>query len=136
MILKIYNSLFLIISIIIGSVLNLNARQHSNSFSDTINNYDVLEFRSIGPAFMSGRIADIAIDPTNENDFVHNIQYINFLENDDEYSYGIGKPEGSYVSLLVIRNYVYLEDYSDGQNGSSKYDGYYEELAFKPVLVW
>ena len=25
------------------------------------------EFRSIGPAFMSGRIADIAIDPTNEN---------------------------------------------------------------------
>jgi len=24
-------------------------------------------FRSIGPAFMSGRIADIAIDPTNEN---------------------------------------------------------------------
>ena len=26
-----------------------------------------LKFRSIGPAFMSGRIADIAIDPTNEN---------------------------------------------------------------------
>ena len=25
------------------------------------------KFRSIGPAFMSGRIADIAIDPTNEN---------------------------------------------------------------------
>ena len=25
------------------------------------------EFRSIGPAFMSGRIADIAIDPNNEN---------------------------------------------------------------------
>ena len=24
-------------------------------------------FRSIGPAFMSGRIADIAIDPNNEN---------------------------------------------------------------------
>ncbi|GIR17983.1 MAG: hypothetical protein CM15mP32_1700 [Flavobacteriaceae bacterium] len=24
-------------------------------------------FRSVGPAFMSGRIADIAIDPTNEN---------------------------------------------------------------------
>jgi hypothetical protein len=29
--------------------------------------FDSLEFRSIGPAFMSGRIADIAIDPTNEN---------------------------------------------------------------------
>ena len=26
-----------------------------------------LTFRSIGPAFMSGRIADLAIDPTNEN---------------------------------------------------------------------
>ncbi len=26
-----------------------------------------LKFRNIGPAFMSGRIADIAIDPTNEN---------------------------------------------------------------------
>ena len=26
-----------------------------------------LEMRSIGPAFMSGRIADIAIDPTNQN---------------------------------------------------------------------
>ena len=25
------------------------------------------KFRSIGPAFMSGRIADIAIDPENEN---------------------------------------------------------------------
>lgn len=26
-----------------------------------------LKFRNIGPAFMSGRIADVAIDPTNEN---------------------------------------------------------------------
>ncbi|MCI4671808.1 MAG: glycosyl hydrolase [Bacteroidia bacterium] len=29
--------------------------------------FDSLKFRSIGPAFMSGRIADLAIDPTNEN---------------------------------------------------------------------
>ncbi|ANQ52212.1 glycosyl hydrolase [Flammeovirga sp. MY04] len=29
--------------------------------------FDSLSFRSIGPAFMSGRIADLAIDPTNEN---------------------------------------------------------------------
>jgi len=29
--------------------------------------FDSLQFRSIGPAFMSGRIADLAIDPTNEN---------------------------------------------------------------------
>ena len=27
-------------------------------------------FRSVGPAFMSGRIADIAIDQTNENVYV------------------------------------------------------------------
>ena len=30
-------------------------------------NFDGLKFRSIGPAFMSGRIADIAIDPTDDN---------------------------------------------------------------------
>jgi photosystem II stability/assembly factor-like uncharacterized protein len=29
--------------------------------------FDSLKFRNIGPAFMSGRIADLAIDPTNEN---------------------------------------------------------------------
>ena len=28
-----------------------------------------LEFRSVGPAFMSGRIADIAINPENENEW-------------------------------------------------------------------
>ena len=28
---------------------------------------NAFKFRSVGPAFMSGRIADIAIDPTNEN---------------------------------------------------------------------
>ena len=28
---------------------------------------NAFKFRSIGPAFMSGRIADIAIDPENEN---------------------------------------------------------------------
>lgn len=32
--------------------------------SEIFNN---LKFRNIGPAFMSGRIADLAIDPTNEN---------------------------------------------------------------------
>ncbi|MEQ8239550.1 MAG: glycosyl hydrolase [Cyclobacteriaceae bacterium] len=29
--------------------------------------FSSLKFRNIGPAFMSGRIADLAIDPTNEN---------------------------------------------------------------------
>ncbi len=35
-----------------------------NPVADALNGFS---FRSIGPAFMSGRIADIAIDPTNEN---------------------------------------------------------------------
>jgi len=41
-------------------------------FSQTTNiwaddNFKGIEFRSIGPAFMSGRIADIAIHPTDDN---------------------------------------------------------------------
>ena len=70
MILKTYNSLFLIISIILGSILDLNARQNSNSFADTLTNYDALEFRSIGPALMSGRVSDIVINPNNENEWI------------------------------------------------------------------
>ncbi len=31
--------------------------------------YSGLKFRSVGPAFMSGRIADIAINPSNENEW-------------------------------------------------------------------
>ena len=70
MILKTYNSLFLIISILLVSILDLNAKQNSNSFTDTIKNYDALEFRSIGPALMSGRISDIVINPNNENEWI------------------------------------------------------------------
>ncbi len=38
--------------------------QKSPSIKSVLNGF---KFRSIGPAFMSGRIADLAIDPTNEN---------------------------------------------------------------------
>ncbi|MEN8928333.1 MAG: glycosyl hydrolase, partial [Flavobacteriales bacterium] len=38
--------------------------QKSPSLKSALNGF---KFRSLGPAFMSGRIADIAIDPTNEN---------------------------------------------------------------------
>ncbi len=31
--------------------------------------YSGLKFRSVGPAFMSGRIAEIAINPENENEW-------------------------------------------------------------------
>lgn len=43
--------------------------QKNNSSSEPMDFklFDNLEFRGIGPAFMSGRIADMAIDPTNEN---------------------------------------------------------------------
>ena len=34
------------------------------SVSSVLNGF---KFRSVGPAFMSGRIADIVIDPSNEN---------------------------------------------------------------------
>ena len=40
----------------------------SNKEKSTVKSaLNAFKFRSIGPAFMSGRIADIAIDPTNEN---------------------------------------------------------------------
>lgn len=44
-------------------------RKSSGSIQKPIDSklFDSLKFRSIGPAFMSGRIADIAIDPTNES---------------------------------------------------------------------
>ncbi len=77
MILKSNNSLLLVISmIVIGSVISLNAKENSNSLSnyssinDSLNNYNALEFRSIGPAFMSGRISDIVINPNNENEWI------------------------------------------------------------------
>ena len=42
------------------------AQEKSKSIWDS-DNFNGLEFRAIGPAFMSGRIADIAIHPDNEN---------------------------------------------------------------------
>ncbi|MGC1204867.1 MAG: glycosyl hydrolase [Flavobacteriaceae bacterium] len=42
-----------------------NAQEKSETKKDSI--LSGLKFRSIGPAFMSGRIADIAIDPNNQN---------------------------------------------------------------------
>lgn len=47
------------------SIISLNSQ--SKNSSEQENPYDGLELRSIGPAFMSGRIAAIAIHPTNEN---------------------------------------------------------------------
>ena len=41
-----------------------NKTENKIPISSVLNGF---KFRSIGPAFMSGRIADIAIDPSNEN---------------------------------------------------------------------
>lgn len=52
-------------------ILSTNSAQKNDSKekkkSDNSSFYNGLAFRSIGPAFMSGRISDIAIHPNNEN---------------------------------------------------------------------
>ncbi|WP_142783839.1 WD40/YVTN/BNR-like repeat-containing protein [Changchengzhania lutea] len=57
---KLYTTLFLFFLII-----SINAQKEADTKVDST--LSGLKFRSIGPAFMSGRIADIAIDPNNEN---------------------------------------------------------------------
>lgn len=46
-------------------IFSLFAQENSETKKDS--SLSGLKFRSIGPAFMSGRIADIAIDPQNQN---------------------------------------------------------------------
>lgn len=57
---------FLFLFLFLSSFCNLNAQVKSkkSSIEQALNGFT---FRSIGPAFMSGRIADIAIDSENEN---------------------------------------------------------------------
>ena len=45
------------------------SQKKKNKNSDESSLYSGLKFRNIGPAFMSGRIADIAINPSNENEW-------------------------------------------------------------------
>lgn len=66
-----YISSLLLLILLSGVLITADAqRRKSNSTnakpldSELFSN---LTFRNIGPAFMSGRIADLAIDPTNEN---------------------------------------------------------------------
>ena len=51
--------------------LTLGFSQKKNNSADDLKSSDFsgLKFRSVGPAFMSGRIADIAINPENENEW-------------------------------------------------------------------
>ena len=55
------------ISIILFTILfQLSAQGKASNLWDD-DNFIGLKFRSIGPAFMSGRISDIAIHPEDEN---------------------------------------------------------------------
>ena len=56
-------SLFLLIGI---NSFSQNKRKSNFRTYDKVSLND-FNFRNIGPAFLSGRIADIAIDPNNEN---------------------------------------------------------------------
>jgi len=57
--------LFLLTGIILADAQKRKTTSPSKPFDSKL--FSDLKFRSIGPAFMSGRIADLAIDPTNEN---------------------------------------------------------------------
>ena len=45
------------------------SQKKESAVKDEASLYKGLKFRSIGPAFMSGRISDIAINPSNENEW-------------------------------------------------------------------
>ncbi|NMM49033.1 VPS10 domain-containing protein [Marinigracilibium pacificum] len=68
---------YLAVILMIISVLPLNAqkKKKSNTTNSEIqllldSTFSGIQFRGIGPAFMSGRIADIAIHPENENTWI------------------------------------------------------------------
>ena len=62
--LKLISIAFLLVLICSSVVSQNNTDKEKPSLKTALNGF---KFRSIGPAFMSGRIADIAIDPINEN---------------------------------------------------------------------
>lgn len=56
---------YTIILVFLMSFSTASAQEKNKATAE--NPFDGLKLRSIGPAFMSGRVADIAIHPTNEN---------------------------------------------------------------------
>ena len=55
--------------IFVFSMTNSFSQKNKKNTKNESSIYSGLKFRSIGPAFMSGRIADIAINPKNENEW-------------------------------------------------------------------
>jgi len=62
---RLFILLFLLLSIISADAQGKKTTSPSKPLDSKL--LSDLRFRSIGPAFMSGRIADLAIDPSNEN---------------------------------------------------------------------
>ncbi len=62
-------SLFTIAFLFLSICFSLNAQSDKSNLDYNLSSelFDSLKLRNIGPAFMSGRVADIAIDPTNES---------------------------------------------------------------------
>ena len=59
-----------ILFVIVMFFISINYSQKNKTEKiDQSSIYSGLKFRSVGPAFMSGRIADIAINPSNENEW-------------------------------------------------------------------
>ena len=63
----------LLITLIIALAINVDA-QKKNKKSESKSKYNsslysALKFRSVGPAFTSGRIADIAVNPNNTSEY-------------------------------------------------------------------
>ena len=61
--------LSLIFVLSFNSIYSQKGKKNKKSTTNQSSLYSGLKFRSIGPAFMSGRIADIAINPNNENEW-------------------------------------------------------------------
>ena len=57
-------ALCFILTFSFNPILSQDKKEEKNTISSALSGF---KFRSLGPAFMSGRIADIAIDPTNQN---------------------------------------------------------------------
>ena len=53
------------ICFVLGSFFGFSQEKRESVWDEKT--FEGLKFRSIGPAFMSGRLSDIAIDPANEN---------------------------------------------------------------------
>ena len=59
-----------LLAVLFSFIFSFNSAKAQDKKEEDVNVKTALsgfKFRSIGPAFMSGRIADIAIDPENQN---------------------------------------------------------------------